>query len=156
MYCSNCGTELQPNQAVCAKCSTRVPFMSGQAAARSAVAAQAESPYADFFVRLAAFVVDNLILGVVLWMVLPIAMTAATGKYPPWLAVVSTIAYFLYYAIFEASGMQATVGKVVMGLKVTDMQGERISFGREQIGASNVFHKRHIARLLAIFEKYGR
>src|SRR5262249_10139734 len=38
--------------------------------------------------------------------------------------------YFLYYALFESSSTQATPGKMALGLKVTDMQGERIGFGR--------------------------
>lgn len=131
MFCSNCGTELQPNQAVCSKCGTRVPFMSGRAAApRAAVATAVATPYADFWVRLAAFIIDSLILSVVLWVAVPMAVTAALGKFPPWLGIVCTLGYFLYYAIFEASGMQATLGKKALGLKVTDLQGEQISFAR--------------------------
>ena len=36
--------------------------------------------------------------------------------------------WWLYYALLESSNMQATVGKMVMGLKVTDMNGKKISF----------------------------
>jgi Tfp pilus assembly major pilin PilA len=32
--------------------------------------------------------------------------------------------------VLESSSLQATVGKLALGIKVTDMQGERISFGR--------------------------
>lgn len=37
---------------------------------------------------------------------------------------------WLYYAIMESSRKQATVGKIVLNLKVTNMSGQRISFGR--------------------------
>jgi len=36
----------------------------------------------------------------------------------------------LYYALMESSEKQATVGKLAMGIKVTDMQGNRLSFGQ--------------------------
>lgn len=38
--------------------------------------------------------------------------------------------FWLYYAILTSSSWQATVGKKLMGLKVVDDNGERISFGR--------------------------
>ena len=37
---------------------------------------------------------------------------------------------WLYFALFESGGWQATLGKKAMGLKVTDMRSQRISFGR--------------------------
>lgn len=38
--------------------------------------------------------------------------------------------YWLYYALFESSSWQATIGKKLLHLQVTNLQGERISFGR--------------------------
>ena len=40
------------------------------------------------------------------------------------------VAAWLYYALMECSSKQATLGKMALGLKVTDLKGERISFGR--------------------------
>ena len=37
---------------------------------------------------------------------------------------------WLYFSLLESSANQATVGKIVCGLKVTDLDGRRISFGR--------------------------
>ena len=37
---------------------------------------------------------------------------------------------WLYSALLESSPNQATVGKMALGIKVTDLDGERISFGR--------------------------
>jgi len=36
----------------------------------------------------------------------------------------------LYYALMESSAKQATLGKMAISIKVTDMAGNRISFGR--------------------------
>src|SRR5690349_11658787 len=81
MYCSNCGTELQPNQAACAKCGTRVPLMRGAQPA-AAVARPADVPYADFWVRLGAFVIDSILLTVI-WVLVPLAIRMA--GLPVWL-----------------------------------------------------------------------
>lgn len=45
-------------------------------------------------------------------------------------AAISIILQWLYYALMESSQKQATLGKMALGIKVTDIQGNRISFGR--------------------------
>jgi uncharacterized RDD family membrane protein YckC len=40
------------------------------------------------------------------------------------------IGQWLYYALMESSGKQATLGKLALGIVVTDLSGNRISFGR--------------------------
>lgn len=37
---------------------------------------------------------------------------------------------WLYWTVFESSSWQATPGKRMLGLRVTDMDGNRIGFGR--------------------------
>lgn len=37
---------------------------------------------------------------------------------------------WLYWALMESSPLQATVGKLAVGARVTDLEGKRISFGR--------------------------
>ena len=44
--------------------------------------------------------------------------------------VIFAFLYWLYFAIFESSPRQATPGKMMLGLFVTDIQGRRISFLR--------------------------
>jgi uncharacterized RDD family membrane protein YckC len=46
------------------------------------------------------------------------------------IALISTVVTWLYYAIMESSKTQGTVGKLVLKIKVTDLDGNRISFGR--------------------------
>ena len=46
------------------------------------------------------------------------------------------IAFFVgwpYYTIMESSARQATVGKIVAGLKVTDAMGRRLTWGRSNL-----------------------
>ncbi len=44
--------------------------------------------------------------------------------------VLSSCAGWIYEAAMESSSKQATVGKMALGLKVTDLEGRRISFPR--------------------------
>ncbi|MBK0404612.1 RDD family protein [Adhaeribacter sp. BT258] len=44
-----------------------------------------------------------------------------------------TIIHWLYYAMMESSTRQGTVGKIVMQIKVTDLNGQRISFGQATV-----------------------
>ncbi|MGC1549487.1 MAG: RDD family protein [Rhodanobacter sp.] len=44
--------------------------------------------------------------------------------------VLTTVVVWLYFALCESSAWQATVGKLALGIRVTDMQGKRISIPR--------------------------
>ena len=44
--------------------------------------------------------------------------------------VVSTVISWLYHALLESSSWQGTVGKRVLGIRVTDLDGNRLTFGR--------------------------
>jgi len=46
------------------------------------------------------------------------------------IALISTVVTWLYYALMESSKTQGTVGKLVLKIKVTDYNGNRISFAR--------------------------
>ncbi|UAC49223.1 RDD family protein [Bacillus aquiflavi] len=45
-------------------------------------------------------------------------------------AIISILITWLYYAVSHSSKWQATIGKKIVGLKVTDLNGDRISFWR--------------------------
>lgn len=93
--------------------------------------------YSGFWRRVAASLIDSVILGVVgaiLGIVLGVTMVSGgtddtevvelTGN------VVGIFLGWLYYALMESSSKQATIGKMVMGIKVTDLEGNQISFAR--------------------------
>ncbi len=44
------------------------------------------------------------------------------------IAFISIVINWLYYAVMESSSRQATVGKLALDIKVTDMEGKRITF----------------------------
>jgi uncharacterized RDD family membrane protein YckC len=46
------------------------------------------------------------------------------------LAISTFIASWPYYTLLESSPTQATIGKMIMRLKVTDLDGRRIRWGR--------------------------
>ena len=46
------------------------------------------------------------------------------------LALLRMVIHWLYYSLLESSAWQATLGKKALGLEVTDLDGNRIGFGR--------------------------
>jgi uncharacterized RDD family membrane protein YckC len=45
-------------------------------------------------------------------------------------AIFAGLCTWLYFALFQASAKQATLGQMALGIRVTDLQGRRISFAR--------------------------
>ncbi|MGC4037314.1 MAG: RDD family protein [Chitinophagaceae bacterium] len=79
--------------------------------------------YATFWERFAATFIDGIIL------IIPgLIVQYMLGKDISNLA--NLVIGWLYYALQESSPTQATIGKKALGIKVTDMEGQRISFGR--------------------------
>jgi uncharacterized RDD family membrane protein YckC len=100
--------------------------------------------YASFWQRVGAYLIDYLLLASV---TCPIGM--AMGAFAAFagrggdesaqvasLAVqlivnlISLVAGWLYFTLLESSSWQGTVGKKVIGIRVTDEYGNRIGFGR--------------------------
>jgi uncharacterized RDD family membrane protein YckC len=111
--------------------------------------------YAGFWKRFVAHLIDSILIGVAsLILLIPFLAAAGLGAFSigdsdlsydsetaigfilamiaGYLLLVLGIAVlsWLYYALMESSGQQGTVGKMALGIKVTDMNGNRISFGR--------------------------
>jgi len=88
--------------------------------------------YAGFWRRFAAWILDGLLLSLV---ALPFSLqfggdAAAQGGRASATGTISTVVGWLYYALMESSSKQATVGKMALGIVVTDLEGRRIGFGR--------------------------
>jgi uncharacterized RDD family membrane protein YckC len=108
--------------------------------------------YAGFWRRFGAMIVDSVVLcigGGVLLAALDAAgipmflnsdytaetqdLSASVGfsaDLSPPAVVLSVVGQWLYFAIFESSGLQGTPGKLALGLRVTDLEGKRIGFWR--------------------------
>jgi uncharacterized RDD family membrane protein YckC len=112
------------------------------APAYQTIAPTVVSGYGGFWIRVVATIVDAVIIKVVATPVgmifggLGLAGGFMTGM--PHVAVLggavtvllTIFGSWLYAAFMESSSYQATVGKMLFGMKVTDLNGNRISFGR--------------------------
>ena len=112
-----------------------------------------EVKYAGFWLRLVAYIIDELILGLAGFLIsLPfiggiifsaigmseksefdeataVGILGILGSIVGLILAVFVLGW-LYFALMESSKHQATLGKMALGLKVSDMEGNKISFGR--------------------------
>jgi uncharacterized RDD family membrane protein YckC len=100
-------------------------------------AAPAEAPeYAGFFRRFGAAFLDGIITNVLsVIAALPIGFAIGAQGGDPGIAgaigqLLSVVIGWLYYAFMESSSTQATLGKMALGMKVVDLYGHPVSFGR--------------------------
>lgn len=121
-----------------------IPEFGGQPsppAGAGAPAPRAFKAYAGFWLRAAAYIIDSLLLGIVLavyWMPrLPIEVADGDiqsmlqemqGR--PDLMLSAFLLPILYFTILESSAWQASLGKKLLKLKVTDFNGLRIPWWR--------------------------
>ncbi|MBB5173867.1 RDD family protein [Texcoconibacillus texcoconensis] len=130
-FCQSCGTETATQQEMCVKCGVRL-----QQTGREY--------YAGFWIRGVAHIIDGVILTIPIFILVAILSAVLVGiaMNDPYstqtealvnlLSFIQFIVLFLfcafYYAIFHTSKWQATPGKKMVGIKVTDKNGNRISF----------------------------
>lgn len=116
---------------------------------------------AGFWRRLAALFIDSMVVGFAYYLVLIVAVVVlgiggslllrnqdSTEGMAAMFGMMALV-YLLYpvisaayYAGFESSGKQATLGKMAVGIKVTDTEGRRLTLGRA------------LLRWLAVFLNY--
>lgn len=148
MYCQKCGAQNDDQAAFCDKCGAALQKPQ-PATAATGTGYPGATQYAGFWRRFAAYLIDGLIVGAV-WTVIYYGLMGAgvlsmpeiadeedIGPYIGWMIRYSLISngimillQTLYFAIMESSSKQATLGKMVLGIVVTDTDGKRISFGR--------------------------
>jgi uncharacterized RDD family membrane protein YckC len=82
--------------------------------------------YASFVTRLIAVVIDAVILGIVTGIM--------NAIFAQWLSTILGIVIgFAYYTYSESSANQATIGKMIMKIKVVGEDGGRVSFATAAI-----------------------
>ena len=97
--------------------------------------------YGSFSARALALSLDQFILFfVIMVLIFPVAIIAGVASLIAWPFVfiilappvlpVTTIIAWLYFALQESSRHQGTFGKRMCGLRVTDLQGNRVTFPR--------------------------
>jgi uncharacterized RDD family membrane protein YckC len=96
--------------------------------------------YAGFWRRFAAYFIDGIALDIVL---IPLGLAFGNPFLPqhnanPFAAfagirlvgtMLNWVIIWAYFAGMESSGLQATLGKLALGIQVTDLNGQRIDFG---------------------------
>lgn len=102
-------------------------------------------PYGGFWWRVLAYFIDSIILqiglgfisavfGIGIGISTSMMMDPSQSMVAPSMLLttvgLSFVMTWLYFALMESSPMQATVGKLAVGLVVTDLNGNRISFAR--------------------------
>ena len=83
--------------------------------------------YAGFWRRFAAYLLDCLILSPLYFFIVSI-LFLKFGVFI--IAIVEVLAVWLYFSLMESSYLQATVGKLVLSIKVVDYNYRKISFLR--------------------------
>lgn len=146
-FCSRCGTPTGPTPGVVptavSSSSNPVSPYSASAASYRAHAPVAGVGYGGFWIRVVAAIIDGIILRVV---VAPVGMIfgglglAGMMSGIPHVGlrllgggvtiILLIFGSWLYEAFMESSSYQATLGKMIFGMKVTDLNGNRISFER--------------------------
>jgi len=165
-FCSRCGTTLNPAPAAASGIPPGAPAPAQPTAAGYPPVvpyqyAQAGVRYGGFWVRVLAAIIDAIIVSVVL---APLKVMFGLGGFAlngfdvhdfhggmalPYLifgtgvfALLKLSANWLYEALMESSSYQATLGKMIFGMKVTDLSGKRISFARAT--------GRHFAKIISV------
>jgi uncharacterized RDD family membrane protein YckC len=170
-FCGSCG---RPIVGYSVRQTSTPPSYAGGGGSVVPTTAQAGTrAYAGFWLRFVAYVIDGLIMAAVVGVVIAIAVgllgigffrnqfqgmdEVADRTNPVFpamifvmiaaLVVFTLVVSWLYHAGMESSEHQASLGKMALGLIVTDMEGRRISFGR----ASGRFFAKLITGLVPFY-----
>ena len=163
VFCNQCGQAVNAAASFCTRCGgTLSPVIPGMPVAPSMISGVLAQQYGGFWIRFVASIIDGAVMNIV---IIPVFVALFFGYFathhpqpgqPPdagffvliglvWILVV--VGIWLYDALMTSSSKQGTLGKMVMRLKVTDMNGGRISFGR---ATGRHFAKAFLSGILAI------
>lgn len=143
MNCRECGQDNPDDARYCQHCGSRMDAGEARSVPREEVGASGppedRNAYGGFWVRAGAYLLDAVIIGVpqvlAQLVISPETMVPREpgDPMPPaelaWF-LVNVVVGWLYWAGMHSSQYQATLGKLVFGLRVVDYHGERISFMR--------------------------
>lgn len=138
MFCPKCGVANDDQSKFCQKCGANLQTVAkeavpGGAAPQQAAVSASGVEYAGFWKRLAAWIIDSVlvwIVGIVLSLIFRPWVGPWRQIHPMPVIFFWLIASWLYWSLLESSSSQATVGKMALSIIVTDMEGKRISFAR--------------------------
>lgn len=160
LTCEKCAVEIPAGASVCPQCDTPVsvaqigPVYVPQSvkapeaipAIRELSALPVRPVFAGFWLRAVACLIDTILIAAIfilgasffpstfdkLLPSTPPSLSAMTQPAPLVIVLLASLGC-LYYTFFEASSWQATPGKRILKLYVTDLNGQRITFQRALI-----------------------
>lgn len=127
-FCSGCGTAIPPGGQFCPNCGQRVGAAPPAWSGVTDVEIATTYTYAGFWLRFTARIIDLIIVSVVSALVG--AIVAGGDNTGTVSGLLNFTGSWLYSALMESSRFQGTVGKIALGLIVTDDEYRPISFGR--------------------------
>ena len=166
-FCQSCGNPVARTALVTANAA---PIAVAQPVGVGAITYATNVTYAGFWLRLVAHLIDGVIIGIAgLVVLVPLfflmggaalfsSLPREMGEHPDpaqvgalvsfifMLAGVGIVAQWLYFAYLESGEKQATWGKQILGIYVTDLAGYRITFAR----ASGRFFAKLISGLIPL------
>ena len=77
--------------------------------------------YASVWKRFFAFLIDAVVFVILFWVLAQLMDNASVS-------LVLLVIIWLYYALLESSPLQASLGKIIVGIKVVDRRGRRLTF----------------------------
>ncbi len=142
MLCPQCGTENESRWFFCASCG--YDLQKGVPIGAATSFSPATVFFAGFWRRFFAFLLDSIIimiagglLGGLVGGMIAFIMGASHGDmYQTGMTLevvgngIGIVLHWLYFTLFEASSKQATPGKMALGIMVTDLEGNSLSWGR--------------------------
>lgn len=137
MFCPSCGTNNIATANFCTSCGSSLSMDSSyQQLAKDF----GFSPYAGFWKRFIAYIIDLMIIGIIMFFINTVSFllnvtVLVNEHYDPLFFIAlnngaNLLITWLYFALMESSARQATLGKMLFGIQVTDIHGQRIGFGR--------------------------
>jgi len=148
MFCSNCGQPIAEQAGFCPGCGSSLSGALQPGAVPVILQPAPAVRYAGFWRRSLAAYIDGVVIGSAMYVViLPFvfvgvvadrgisetpsaAATAFIGMMGFLWLILAVIAPWIYEAAMISSDKQATLGKRAVGIVVTDLEGNRITFGK--------------------------
>lgn len=134
MYCTVCGSPYNEKDNYCAFCGSPIPTIDEGSIHITEDPAE-DIQYADFWVRFIAYIVDGLVVYLPIAFIFGLCLSATSIQDYYFYDLQAQdmallVTGWLYYAAMESSPKQATLGKIILKIYVTDLRGERITFLR--------------------------
>ncbi len=128
-HCPSCGKSNAAHARFCQACGASLPEpVSGETLSPDEIRDDprpGQREYGGFWVRVVAAIIDWMVVG----MATGIMVVVALGMLGSGMTLFVVISW-LYEAFLLSSERQATLGKLAMGLVVTDYNDRRLTFGR--------------------------